>query len=150
MHDAASYRDEPEPEPKPKPKPKAKPGRKPKAMTQTQTKDGGSNAPARRSGRVVKAGGQPTRRAKAVTSASKLPPAKEVRKKGIAKPKAAAGAGGREWEVEKIVDSRIDADTCEHFYQVKWKGYSSKDNTWEPKLNLANCPGLIRAFEAKK
>lgn len=35
-------------------------------------------------------------------------------------------------------------------YFVKWKGYSAKDNTWEPKENLKNCQGALDKFEANK
>ncbi|TFB02723.1 hypothetical protein CCMA1212_005101 [Trichoderma ghanense] len=77
-------------------------------------------------------------------------PAKEAK---AAKPAKAAAAGGKaskqEWEVEQIVDSMIDEETMEHFFRVKWKGYSSKDNTWEPKKNLANCRNLLEAYEKK-
>jgi hypothetical protein len=52
-----------------------------------------------------------------------------------------------EWEVEKIVESQIDALTQEHFYRVKWKGYSAKLNTWEPKKNLSHCRKAIQDFE---
>ncbi|KAI9171857.1 Testis-specific chromodomain Y 1 [Paramyrothecium foliicola] len=55
----------------------------------------------------------------------------------------------KEWEIERIVDSYIDSDTCEHFYQVKWKGFSAKENTWEPKVNLTHCPAILRAYEAE-
>lgn len=54
---------------------------------------------------------------------------------------------GDRWEVERIVDDRIEADTYIHWYQVKWKGYSAKHNTWEPKKNLATCQDLIEDFE---
>ncbi|KAF7561946.1 hypothetical protein G7046_g2191 [Stylonectria norvegica] len=56
----------------------------------------------------------------------------------------------RTWEVEKIVDSQVDADTLEQFYHVKWKGFPAKDNTWEPKKNLASCRQTIRAYEKAK
>ncbi|PQK11029.1 hypothetical protein BB8028_0002g13470 [Beauveria bassiana] len=55
---------------------------------------------------------------------------------------------GGNWEVEKIVDARIEAETYIHWYRVKWKGWSAKHNTWEPKKNLANCQDLIDEFEA--
>lgn len=58
-------------------------------------------------------------------------------------------AGRKEWEVEQIVDSRIDAETMQHWFKVKWKGYPSKDNTWEPKKNLTNCKTLLENYEKK-
>lgn len=57
--------------------------------------------------------------------------------------------GRKEWEVEQVVDSRIDAETMQHWFKVKWKGYSSKDNTWEPKKNLTNCKTLLENYEKK-
>lgn len=56
-------------------------------------------------------------------------------------------SGRKEWEVEQIVDSKIDAETMQHWFKVKWKGYTSKDNTWEPKKNLANCKALLEKYE---
>jgi hypothetical protein len=58
-------------------------------------------------------------------------------------------AGRKEWEVEQIVDSRIDAETMQHWFKVKWKGYPSKDNTWEPKKNLTNCKTVLENYEKK-
>lgn len=33
---------------------------------------------------------------------------------------------------------------------MKWKGYPAKDNTWEPKENLANCQVALENFESNK
>lgn len=55
-----------------------------------------------------------------------------------------------EWEVEAIVESSIDADSMEHMYLVKWKGFAASDNTWEPRKNLDHAAAMIKAFEVKK
>jgi hypothetical protein len=55
-----------------------------------------------------------------------------------------------EWEVEDIVESSIDADSMEHMYLVKWKGFAAAENTWEPRKNLDHAAAMIKAFEAKK
>lgn len=54
-----------------------------------------------------------------------------------------------EWEVEKILDSGVDRPTGVHLYLVKWKGFSNKENTWEPRMNLSKCHKLLRDFEMK-
>jgi hypothetical protein len=41
---------------------------------------------------------------------------------------------GLEWEVETIVDSK-EVKGATH-YLVKWKGFDSAHNTWEPKSTL--------------
>ena len=55
-----------------------------------------------------------------------------------------------EYEVEAIRDSRIDADTMQHWYEIKWKGYPESDNSWEPKSNLKHSLDLVKAFDSKK
>ena len=50
------------------------------------------------------------------------------------------------YEVEKIVNKRINKYGLEE-YEVKWKGYSSLENTWEPKKNLKNLFNLIKEYE---
>ena len=31
---------------------------------------------------------------------------------------------------------------------MKWKGYDSEQNTWEPKKNLSNVKEMLQEFEA--
>ncbi|KAK3950940.1 hypothetical protein QBC32DRAFT_345304 [Pseudoneurospora amorphoporcata] len=96
--------------------------------------------------------------------------AKAAKKKGPGRPAATNGTsakpkgkGGRpkkdaasdvvpkeEYEVEAIIDSMIDPETMEHLYFVKWKGYPSSENTWEPKQNLQGATELLRKFNADK
>lgn len=51
------------------------------------------------------------------------------------------------FEVEEIQKKRTRTGKVE--YYIKWKGYSSADNTWEPIENL-ECPEIIEAFEANE
>ena len=50
------------------------------------------------------------------------------------------------YEVEKIVDKRTNIYGLVE-YLVKWKGYPSSDNTWEPKKNLKKLDHLIKEYE---
>lgn len=79
-----------------------------------------------------------TRVTKTETASKRSPPARK---------KATRAESTTEWEVEKIIDSRVDADSKVLYYQVKWKGFGNKENTWEPKKNLGKCSKLIKAFE---
>ncbi|KAF4343356.1 Testis-specific chromodomain protein [Fusarium beomiforme] len=63
------------------------------------------------------------------------------------KQKVTRGESTTEWEVEKVLDSRFDDASKQLFYQIKWKGFSNKENTWEPRENLGNCLKLIRDYE---
>lgn len=49
--------------------------------------------------------------------------------------------GGRHYEVEKVLNARINRKGKWEFF-VMWKGWSPDHNNWEPEENL-NCPQLI-------
>jgi len=55
----------------------------------------------------------------------------------------------KDYDVEKIVSKRTD-ENGRIFYLIKWKGYSSSDNSWEPENHVANCQNLIKAFKAEQ
>lgn len=58
------------------------------------------------------------------------------------------GVSEETYEVEAVVDSGVDEVTLEHIYLVKWVGYSSSQNTWEPRANLMlNCKELLTVFD---
>lgn len=54
---------------------------------------------------------------------------------------------GAEYEVEKIIDVHFKRNG-KRDYLVRWKGFSSKDDTWEPEEHL-NCKDLIAKFNEK-
>ena len=51
-------------------------------------------------------------------------------------------AGKDIYEPEKII-ARRTVKGGESQWQVKWNGYDSKHNTWEPIANLAGCEDMI-------
>lgn len=51
------------------------------------------------------------------------------------------------YEVEEIVNRRTRANKIE--YRVKWKGYPTEDNSWEPISNLTEASDAIALYEAK-
>ena len=46
-----------------------------------------------------------------------------------------------EYEVETIIDHKMSNGIS--YYEVKWKGWPSSANTWEPIGNLGKCKDLI-------
>ena len=55
---------------------------------------------------------------------------------------------GIEYQVEKLTGSRKDKKGNRE-YLVKWTGWSSAHNTWEPEVNLRNSLNKIAAFDQK-
>ena len=57
--------------------------------------------------------------------------------------------GEEEYEVEKIIDSKHKGRGHKLHYLIKWKGYPTSDNSWEPAENL-NAKELIGEYEKRK
>lgn len=53
----------------------------------------------------------------------------------------------KEFEVEKILEVHFKKNKTREFL-IRWKGFTSADDTWEPEKNL-NCPELIAKFMQK-
>ncbi|EPY83841.1 chromodomain protein, Y chromosome-like isoform a isoform 1-like protein [Camelus ferus] len=51
-------------------------------------------------------------------------------------------------KVERIVDKRKNKKGKTE-YLVRWKGYGSEDDTWEPEQHLENCEEYIRDFQRR-
>ncbi|KAM9247602.1 M-phase phosphoprotein 8 isoform 5-T7 [Leptosomus discolor] len=67
-----------------------------------------------------------------------------------------AGGGGGEseeeeeedvFEVEKILDVKTEGGKI--LYKVRWKGYTSDDDTWEPEVHLEDCKEVLLEFRKK-
>ena len=57
--------------------------------------------------------------------------------------------GEQEFEVEKILDAQPRGQGRKMHFQVKWKGYPTSDNSWEPRENL-HADRLIMEYNKKK
>ncbi|XP_030064578.1 chromodomain Y-like protein isoform X2 [Microcaecilia unicolor] len=53
-----------------------------------------------------------------------------------------------EFTVERIVDKRKNKKGKTE-YLVRWKGYNSEDDTWEPEQHLVNCEEYIHEFNRR-
>ena len=51
------------------------------------------------------------------------------------------------YEVDKIMEKRTRMGRTE--YRIRWKGYHSSDDTWEPTENL-NCPTKVKEFNRRR
>ncbi|XP_066438257.1 M-phase phosphoprotein 8 [Eleutherodactylus coqui] len=52
------------------------------------------------------------------------------------------------FEVESILDSKVEGD--EVLYRVRWKGYDSDGDTWEPEAHLDDCKEVLLEFRRKQ
>ncbi|CAI9612852.1 unnamed protein product [Staurois parvus] len=52
------------------------------------------------------------------------------------------------FEVESILDSKIEGGKV--FYRVRWKGYDSSGDTWEPEAHLDDCKEVLLEFRKKQ
>lgn len=133
-----------------------------------KTVDSTAEPPAKRPGRATAMAAQDAikevskKRHRAPNGSAKPKSAKTPGRKPGRKPKAKVEAQDEdededegdkpdvEYEVEKIVDDGVEDKTKKAIFLVKWKGYSQKDNTWEPIENLANASVLLKEYEASQ
>jgi hypothetical protein len=57
--------------------------------------------------------------------------------------------GEEEYEVEKIIDMKQKGRGCKTHYLIKWKGYPTSDNSWEPEDSV-NAKELIREYQTRR
>lgn len=56
-------------------------------------------------------------------------------------------AGEEEYEVESILDSRIQRGALQ--YHIHWKGYPISERSWVPATSVANSPKLVSQFHQR-
>ena len=54
------------------------------------------------------------------------------------------------WEVNDIIDHRVNGVLLRTEFLVNWKNFKPEDNTWEPLDSVYKCPILLKELEKKK
>ena len=82
--------------------------------------------------------------------ASLLSPYKEMEEHGpnFTEPPPDLINGEEEWEVEHMLDTRLFGHKKQQQYKIRWKGYSSTHNSWEPEDNVS-AKDLITEFKTR-
>ena len=57
--------------------------------------------------------------------------------------------GEIEYEVEAVLNSKIDKRNGVLQYLIRWKGCPDTDNTWEPASNVKNAAKLVEQFHKR-
>ncbi|EPY51100.1 histone H3 methyltransferase Clr4 [Schizosaccharomyces cryophilus OY26] len=56
----------------------------------------------------------------------------------------------KEYEVEKVVDEKLDRHGKVKLYRIRWLNYSARSDTWEPPENLSGCAEILAEWDQKK
>ena len=85
-----------------------------------------------------------------VFHASLLTPYSETEEHGenFIKPPPDLIDGQEEFEIESIIGHRKKGRQWE--FLIKWKGYASSDQTWEPESNLTNADETLLAYKKER
>ena len=75
---------------------------------------------------------------------------RKTRRRRSRKSKKSKKAHNPQFEVERIIDERIDPITGSASYLVKWEGYPVEESTWEPLDHLQSCSKLVDEFYQEK
>jgi hypothetical protein len=54
----------------------------------------------------------------------------------------------QEYEVKQILDNKQVSG--KPYYLMKWKGYNTSENTWEPIKNLTGCHQLVQQYYSQR
>src|ERR1700722_4907935 len=71
----------------------------------------------------------------------------QSQKDNMAPPKPELIDDVEEYKVEAILAERIQRGVME--YLIKWKGYTTENNTWEPEENITNVKDILQKFKAQ-